>query len=88
MILVELFSKIGFYQNLQKFIPVDSSNQAAGIVVGGDIGRVFRKNIADDLIDRVVSFLSECIVNDGQSFFDFLFLVIMQRKRDRWFVHI
>ena len=46
-------------QLLEQLITVELADQAAGIVVIGDIGGVLRKQIADDLVDRVVTLFAE-----------------------------
>ena len=43
-------------QLLQKLITIQLTNHSTGIVVVGDIGGIFRKQVADDLIDGVIAF--------------------------------
>ena len=49
------------HQLLHQLIPVQLADAAAGVVVVGDIGGVFGKQVSDDLIDGVVSFLVQSI---------------------------
>ena len=43
------------HQFLQQFVPVQFADHTAGIVVVGDIGGVFRQQVANDLINRIVT---------------------------------
>jgi len=51
-----LIGKIGFDQCRHQLIPIDFANQRPGIFISCDVGGVFRQNITDDLIDRVIPF--------------------------------
>ena len=43
------------HQLLQQLVPVQLANQAAGVVVVGDIGGILGQKIADDLIDGIIA---------------------------------
>ena len=42
-------------QFLQQFVPIQLTDHAAGVVVVRDIGGIFRQQIADDLVNRIVT---------------------------------
>ena len=58
--------EVMLHQHLQQLITVNVTDQTAGIVVRGYVGRVLRQNITNDLIDRIVTFLYKGIINDGE----------------------
>ncbi len=44
-------------KRLKQLVTIDPANKAAGIIMCGDVGRILGKNIANDLIDRVIPLL-------------------------------
>ena len=67
-------------QFLHQFIPVHLTDHAAGIVVIGDIGGIFREQIADDLIDGIVTFLIQSIEDTTQDPAHILFVIARNSK--------
>src|SRR5699024_3191874 len=55
------------HQLLEELVPVQLTDQAAGVVVVGDIGRVLREQIPDDLIDGVIALFAERPVYRGEN---------------------
>ena len=51
-------------------------DQAAGVVVGSDVGGILREDIAHDLVDRVVTLLTQSIIDGEQNLSDFSFFII------------
>ena len=70
--------QILFHQLLQQLVPVQLPDQGAGIVVVGDIGRVFREDVADDLVDGVIALLLKGIVDRGLNGLDLLAPVLIE----------
>ena len=64
------------HQSLEQFVPVDFPDQASGIVVGGDVGGVLREDISHDLIDRIISFFVQCLIDFSQYLTDLLFFFV------------
>ena len=58
--------QIIFHQRIQQFIAVNFTDQTARIVVIGDIRRIFGKNIANDLVDGIISLFNQRTVNGLQ----------------------
>ena len=63
---------------LQKIVTVDLADQVAGIFVGGDVGGIFRKEIAYDLVYRIVALFLQCGINLLQGGAQLLILFIAQ----------
>ena len=59
-------SQITADQLLQQLVPIDLADKTAGIVVVGDVGRVLRQNIPYDLVDGIVTFFAESVINIGE----------------------
>ena len=75
-----LMLEIGAHQNLEELIPVDMPDEIAGIVVRRDIGRILGQDIPDDLIDRIITLLYQCIINDRQRPLEFNFAFFVHGK--------
>lgn len=76
----ELLRKIGFDKNLHELITINVPDFAAGVVMYGNIGGILRENIADNLVNGIISFLAESIVDEHHCFFDLFFVFIIQVK--------
>ena len=59
----DLFVKVILEQFLHKLVPVDTADERSGIVVIGDVSRILRENVADDLIYGVVSLHHEGVIH-------------------------
>ena len=69
--------QITFYQNLQQFIAINLANQRARMIVVGDISGIFGQNVADDLVDWIVAFFFQCMIDRRHNRLDlFVFLLI------------
>ena len=55
-------SEIILNHALQQLVSVQLSHKTAGIVVGGDICRILRKDVANYLADRIVPLFVKCVV--------------------------
>jgi len=66
-----LFFEVTCHKLVQQLVPVETADQAAGVVVVRDIGRVLGENVAHDLIDRVIALDDKRIVDGGQYFLHF-----------------
>ena len=60
------FIQVGTHQSPQQLVPVQFADQAAGAVVGGDIGGILGENVADDLVNGVVALFPQGVVDRGQ----------------------
>ena len=67
-----LIEKIVPHKLLKKLIAVKLTDEAASVIVIGDIGRILGKNITDDLIDGVVALFGEGTVDLGENLLHFL----------------
>ena len=65
---------------MQQLIPVDVPDETAGVVVGGDVGGVLRKDVPYNLVNGVVALLAQRFVHRGEDFFDLLFPVLRDGK--------
>jgi hypothetical protein len=61
-----ILEQIALDQRLHQFIPVQLADHASGIVVVGDIGGIFRKQITDDLINGIVTFFLQGVEHRAQ----------------------
>ena len=68
--------KIILNQILQQGVAVDPADEVSGIVVGGDIGRILRQNISNQLIYGVIALFTKCLVN-GEQYIPYLLLLIV-----------
>ena len=78
--------KVGLQQHLQQLVPVDVPDQAAGVVVGGDIGGILREDVAHSLVDGVIALLAQGVVNGGQCLADLLLPVLGDGEGNGWFM--
>ena len=67
--------QIVLHQILQQFVAVNLADHAAGIVVIGDIGGVFGEKITYDLVDGVVTFLTQGVEYTPEDAVHILFVV-------------
>ena len=58
-----LIRQITLYQCTQKLVPVDFADQATGILIIGNVGRIFCEEIAYNLIDRIVTLFTQGVEN-------------------------
>ena len=58
--------EIVLHQFLQQLVSIQLADHAAGIVVVGDIGGIFRKQITDDLINGIVTFFLQGVEHRAQ----------------------
>ena len=56
---MRLIEQIMPHQLLQQLVAIQLTDQAAGIIVIGDIRRVLGENVADDLVDGVIALLGQ-----------------------------
>ena len=62
LFLEEIFAN----QNLHQLIPVDLADHAAGVVVVGDIGGILGEQIADNLVDGIITLFVESIEHTAE----------------------
>ena len=74
-------------QLLKQFVSIELADQAAGIVIVGDVGGVFRQEITDYLIDGVIPFFAEGAIYGGQNGLHFLTAVFRYHKLDGIVIH-
>ena len=65
---------------LQKLITVDLADETTGIVMICNICGVLLKDITDNLVDGIVTFFAECIINGGQNTLHLLIGVVLHIK--------
>ena len=75
-----LIEKIVPHKLLQEFVTIELTDEAASIIVIGDIGGVLGKNVADNLIDRVVALFCEGLIDLNQNLLHFLVAVVYGGK--------
>jgi len=71
-----------------QLVAVDAADEAAGVFVVGDVGRILGKYVSDDLMEGVVSLvcLIECLVYGRQDHLQFPILFVPDRECQRFFV--
>jgi len=84
--LVLLDMEIGFQEHLEQLIPVDMPDEAAGVVVGGDIGGVLGKDVPYELVDRVITLLTQGFIHCGEDLLDFLLPILSDGEGDGRFM--
>lgn len=62
-------------QLLQQLVAVKAADEAAGVVVVGDVRRILREDVADELVDRVVAFDNKGMIHGSEDLFHFCFVV-------------
>ena len=58
-----LLLKVEANDLVEQFVSVKLADDRTGVIVIGDISRIFRQKIADDLHDRIVTLFSQSKVN-------------------------
>ena len=61
-----LFVQIAGLQLLQQLVAVKTADEAAGVVVVGDIRRVLGEDVADELVDGIVSLFLQLVIDAHQ----------------------
>jgi hypothetical protein len=74
-------------QLLKQLVTVELADQAAGIVVVGNVGRILGQEITDYLIDGVIPFFAEGAIYGGQNALHFLTTVFRYHKLDGIVIH-
>ena len=69
-------------QLLQEFVAVELADEAASVIVIGDISRIFGENVTDDLIDGIIALFSEGTVDLGEDLLHFLVCIYGYGKFD------
>ena len=62
-------------QLLQQLVAVKAADEAAGVVVVGDVRRVLGEDVADELVDRVVAFDNKGMIHGSEDLLHFCFVV-------------
>ena len=84
----ELIKQVVPDKLLKKLVAIELADEAASVVVVCDIGRVFGKQVTDDLIDGVIPFFTQRAVYGCEQRFHLLIGFIGNYKFDRIVVHI
>jgi hypothetical protein len=79
--------QITLHKLLKKLVPIKLTDHAAGIVVIRDISGIFRQQIADDLIDRIITFFVQSIEDTPENTMHILFVVAGYCKLNGIFRH-
>jgi hypothetical protein len=74
-------------QLLQKLVPIQLADHAAGIVIVGDIGGVLGQQIAHDLIDGVVALFLQSVEHGPEGTAHILFIITGNGKLNGIFRH-
>ena len=82
-----LIEQVMPHQLLQQVVPVDLADKTAGVVEIGDIRRVLREKIADDLVDGIVALFIQRAINRREDFLHFLRRIVRDHKLDCIIVH-
>ena len=80
--------KVRPYKHLKKLVSVDVTDKVSCVIVCGYVGGILGEDIAYYLINWVVALLHESIVNNGEIFLEFRFLVFVHGKRHSFVEHI
>ena len=80
--------QVGFDEDLEQLVAVDTADEAARVAVGRDVSRVLRQNITYDLVDRIISFLPQSVVYCGEYLLDLSLFVLVDGKRNGRFLHL
>ena len=70
-----LFAQIAAHERLQQLVAVEAADEAAGVVVVGDIRRILGENVADELVDGVVPFDNKGMIHGSEDLLHFCFVV-------------
>lgn len=73
-------TKIGLDKHLKQLISVDVTDKASCVVVCSYISRILREDIADDLINGIIAFFPQRIINERKVLFKLGFLILIDRK--------
>ena len=73
---------------LQKLVTVDMPYQASGVVVGGDVGRVLREDIAYYLVYRIIALFKKSLIYHAEVGSYFILLVLFDGKRHCLITHV
>jgi len=74
-------------QDLHQLITVDTADHAAGIVVIGDVGRIFREQITYDLVDGIVAFLGKGLIHTPEDLAHILIIIGYYKFQGVFFRH-
>ena len=80
-------SEIIFNHALKQFVSVKLADKTARIVVCGDISRVFGENITNNLADRVVSILVECVIDFKKNLLHFFIVFVLDGELNSFVGH-
>lgn len=62
-------------QLLQQLVAVKAADEAAGVVVVGDVRRILGEDVADELVDRVIAFDNKGMIHGSEDLLHLCFVV-------------
>ena len=74
--------QIAAYQLLQKLVPIQLADHAAGIVVVGDISGILREEIANDLVDGVITLFVQSVEHTAENATHIVLIITRYSKLD------
>lgn len=72
---------------LKQFVPIQLADHAARVIVIRDISGVLSQQVADNLVDRIVTFFTECVEHMTENAVHILFVIAGHCKLDCIFHH-
>ena len=81
-----LFTQIRFNKHLKKLVSVDVADKTSCVVVCCYVGGILGEDIAYDLVDGIIAFLTKSVINNGQIPLEFALSVLADRKSHSLFV--
>ena len=70
-----VLKKVLAHQRLHQLVPVDLTDHASGVAIIRDVSRVFREQVANDLVYGVVPFLGQGLEHTPEDLAHVLFVI-------------
>ena len=77
-----IFKQVTVYQCLEQFVPVNLTNHAAGIIVIGDIGGILCQQVANDLVNGVITLFVQSVEHITENSAHIVFIIAGHSKLD------
>ena len=83
-----LLAQIAFHQHLQQLIAVDLTDQGTGVVMICDVSGILGQNVTHDLIDRVIAFFLQSMIDRRHDLLDFFIFFLIDVELTCQIYHI
>ena len=67
-------------KDLEKFETIYAPDKISRVIVSGDVSRIFRKDISDDLADGIIAFFFQSVVGKKDDPFDLFFVFVAEKN--------